>query len=151
GATRAARPGVEPSEARLMSKRLAILLLALLVFGCAQPADDGPGSDRTAATRTAAERKGTSAKTREAGQALKADLTTFEVSIFSFPPKGRGGESDAIGLVTDPKKVQKGKRVFAISEKQAVALIDYRADEGLFDRVSVPPPGILPPGWYVSV
>ena len=82
---------------------------------------------------------------------MKADLTTFGVSIYSFPPKDRGGTSDAIGLVTDPKKVQKDKRAFAISEKQAVALIDYLADEGLFDRVSVPPPGILPPGWYVSV
>jgi hypothetical protein len=100
----------------------------------------------------AGDEKEPSAKTREAVKKLKEDLTAFAVSIYTFPPKDRGGTTDTIQLVADPKRIPpKAERVFPITEKQAVSVIDYLADNGWFDRVYIPPPGILPPGWYVYV
>ena len=134
-----------------MSNRLALLLLVLWVSGCSPPPEVGPGSNGTGATPPA-EGNGPSAKTREAVENLKADLAAFEVSIYTWSLQKPGGDQDRIRLVTDPKKnPAKAKREFLISEKQAAGLIDYLADDGLFDRVYVPPSGILPPGWYVSV
>jgi hypothetical protein len=93
-----------------------------------------------------------SQKTREAVQNLKTDLAAFEVTIYTWPPLTRDGDREEVRLVADPKKVPaKGKGVFLLTEKQAVALIDYLADSGMFDRVPMPPAGILPPGWHVSV
>jgi hypothetical protein len=98
------------------------------------------------------EKKEHSAKTRQAVQNLKADLAAFVFMVYTFPPRNRAGELDSIRLVADPKQVpDKAKRVFPISQKLAAGLIDYLADEGLFDKVYMPPPGIRPPGWYVSV
>jgi hypothetical protein len=133
-----------------MSNRLALLLLVLWVSGCSPPSEVGPVSDVAGATPPA-EGNRPSAKTREAVEKLKADLAAFEVSIHTWSLQKPGGEQDGIRLVTDPKDPAKAKREFLISEKQAARLIDYLADDGLFDRVYVPPPGILPPGWYVSV
>jgi hypothetical protein len=92
------------------------------------------------------------AKTRQAVQNLNADLAAFVFMVYTFPPRNRSGDLDRIRLVADPKQVpDKANRVLPISRKQAAGLIDYLADEGLFDTVYVPPPGIRPPGWYLSV
>ena len=94
---------------------------------------------------------------RAAAEALKADLTAFEVWIYSFPPgKGPVGGPDAdptwVKLVTDPKKVAaKPKQVFAITDKQAAGLIDYLAESGMFAQQATDPPGIPYVGWYVAV
>jgi hypothetical protein len=95
-----------------------------------------------------------SKKTPEAIKTLKDSLAKFEVYIYTFPGPGGGPDADktSVRLVTDQKKaVANPRQVFSISEKQALALIDYLAENGLFERVSVDPPGLPNIGWYVDV
>lgn len=96
-----------------------------------------------------------SAKTREIVANLKSELTAFEVHLYTHDIRkagGPGAESDAIRLVTDETRVPaKGKGVFAITEKQAVAVIDYLAGSRMFDNIPIPPPGIAAPAWYFGV
>jgi len=94
-----------------------------------------------------------SAKAREAVRALKADLDSVEILVYLRLGKGQPeADSDAIRLVTDPKKVPaKGKGVYPITEKQASAYIDALAAASLFDEVDVDPPGIAGPSWCVAV
>jgi hypothetical protein len=108
--------------------------------------------DQPAAAR---EGKGPSKKTQESVKTLKAELTKFEVVIsWNYPPPLGGADAGTthVELVTNPKKAAANpEQVFLITEKQAAALIDYLAESGLFDRVSVDPAGVLGPGWYVEV
>ena len=77
-------------------------------------------------------------------------VTTQERPVLA--PRGPDADKTWVKLVTDPKKaVANPKQVFPISEKQAVALFDYLAENGLFERVSVDPPGLPNDGWYVDV
>ena len=93
-----------------------------------------------------------SEKTQTAVRALKEDLSAFMVTIYSWPPIDRSGTLESVTFAVDPKKVAaREKRVFPITEKQATALIDYLAAEGMFDRTYIPPPGFPAPGWFVVV
>jgi hypothetical protein len=94
------------------------------------------------------------ARAREAVRALKADLGAFEVLLHKVPGRGGAFEDDPtwVKLVADPKKAAaKPKQVFAVSEKQATAFIDYLAESGLLDRVDSIPPGFPNRGWHVDV
>src|SRR5262245_27692414 len=103
-----------------------------------------------AARAAPADEKKPSAKAMEAVVNLKGDLADFEFHLYTFPPPAKA--DDRVRLVTDAKRVPaKPANVFAISEKQATALIDYLAENKWFDRVHVPPAGVPVPGWYVAV
>ncbi len=98
--------------------------------------------------------KGPSKKTRDAVEALKADLAAFEVRLYAVPGRPGNWDDDPtwVKLVTDARKAAaKPKQAFAITEKQAAALIDYLAESGMFDRQATDPPGPPYVGWYVAV
>src|SRR5262249_27101653 len=98
----------------------------------------------------AGEPKEPSAAAREAAKVLRADLAKFSLLVY-----GHGVKADPpwVRLVTNKERIKAGEKgAFVIPEGQARAGIDGLGRAGQVDKPRyVPPPGVLPPGWYLYV